>query len=152
MFSSFKKKTPPPGEIVIKQVAFIGTSDSDAVELVRAFQDYGVKCECFSSDEWQDLVDSRNDYAVILIDFRLGGGMMSISINETLLRNAYKGRMFLLAHDSMEMYSQDYSTVLMMDMVKDNPMKVFNGKEITNADVVSNTVFMKKAIANGRSR
>ena len=152
MFPSFKKKTPPPGEIVIDKVAFIGTCGSDAVELVRAFRNYGINCEFFSSDKWQDLVANHSDYAVILIDFRLGAGMMSISINETLLRNAYKGRMFLLAHGSMEMYSEEYATVFMMDTVKRNPMKVFNGSEITKADVVSDTIFMKKAIANGRGR
>ena len=162
MFSSFKQKTPPPGAIRVESgqvnvshpriVAFIGDREKDSLELQDSFKSQGVIFECYTSDHWQTLIDDLDKYNVVLIDFSLGNGIMSIAINETLLRHAYKGRMFLLAHDSMEIYNQDYSTVLMMDAVKDNPMRVFNGKEITNADIVSETVFMKKSIANGRRK
>ena len=152
MFSPFKKKTPPPGELRERKLAFISDNDEDYHQLQKSFESIGLKCDHFTSDHWEELVEHHLDFEVVMIDFSLGNGMMSVAISETLLRNAYKGRMFLLAHDSMEMYHEDYATVLMMDTVKREPMKVFNGKEITEATVVAETVFMKKAIANGRSK
>ena len=153
MFSVFKRKTPPPGEIRERKVAFVGDDDKDCYEMHKTFESIGIKCICFSSDQWEKLLDEREEFEAILIDFHIGGdGLMSISINETLLRNAYPGRMFLLAHGSMEMYHEEYATVLMMDAVKDDPMKVFDSKAITEATVVAETVFMKKSITNGRSK
>jgi len=149
---AFKKKTPPPTKIEERKVAFIGNNDSDYKELQKSFESIGLKCYWFTSDRWQELVKHHKDFEVVMIDFSLGAGMMSISISENLLRNAYAGRMFLLAHDSMEFYHEDYATVLMMDVVKRNPMKVFNGNGVSGATVISETVFMKKAISNGRSK
>jgi len=129
------------------RIALITDDDKDYQELSESYKTIGWKLDRYHSEGYDKVVNSNGKYEVVLIDFKLGGGLLSVEIAKLLIKRGYAGKVFLLAGRSMsmEMYEQRYGTVLMKDAVKSDPERIFDG-EVDIQEQLMDAVFIQNNI------
>ena len=128
------------------KLALISDTESDFDSLDESYRDLGWRLDWHTSDAYDKVVNSNGKYKMVLIDIRLGGGLLSLEIAKLLIRRGYQGKIFFLASGSMEMYTQRYGTVLMKETVRRNPGIIFDVNIDMNEQAME-TVFMSTRIA-----
>lgn len=130
------------------RIAYVSDSDSDIKEISKKYSSLNWKCDSYRSDEQDVLVRKSDKYNVIMIDFKLGGGLLSVEIAKLLISGAYEGKVFFIAGGSMELYSDRYGIVIMKDRVLDDPEMIFN-IEVADNDRTMDTVFITECLMKG---
>lgn len=131
------------------KVALVSDNKEEWEKFRATFDTIGYECEFYVSDCWNKLIRKAEKYSAIMIDFKLGGGLLSVEIAQALIKNAFMGNIVLLASSSMEYSNNRWAAFLMKDYVLSNPESVINREEVSEAEFIVETVSMKRSLLNG---
>lgn len=130
------------------RVALVSDDDGDYSAISDSFSDIDYRVDWYKSDCYIKLATRHDKYDAVLIEFRLGGGLLSTEIAKYLFRCGFDGKIFFLIGGSMEIYRQRYGTLLMKESVIRDPEIVLN-TEVDMMDQICDTTFIKDKVSKG---
>ncbi|MFW6172306.1 MAG: hypothetical protein ACOC5T_00980 [Elusimicrobiota bacterium] len=131
-----------------KKIALVSDYSDDYNAISDSFNSIDYQVDWYRSDCYIKLATRCDKYNTVLIEFRLGGGVLSTEIAKYLFKSGFDGKIFFLIEGSMEIYRQRYGTLLMKNSVIENPEIVLN-TELDVMDQICDTTFIKDKITKG---